>query len=253
MILDKFNLEGKVAIVTGCSTGLGQGMALGLAQAGADIVGVDYVEAPETKEKVEALGKKFLGIEANLMSIEPIQGIVDKAVEVFGKVDILVNNAGIIRRADAIEFSEKDWDEVMNINIKTVFFFGQAVAKQFIKQGKGGKIVNIASMLSFQGGIRVPSYTASKSGVMGITRLMANEWAKHNINVNAIAPGYMATNNTAPLRADEKRSKEILDRIPAGDWGLPEDLQGPVVFLSSEAGSYVNGYTIAVDGGWLAR
>lgn len=253
MILEKFNLSGKVAIVTGCSTGLGQGMTLGLAEAGADIVGVDYVDAPETKEKVEALGRKYLGIQANLLTIEPIQGIVDKAVETFGRVDILVNNAGIIRRADAIEFTEKDWDDVMNINIKTVFFFSQAVAKQFIKQGSGGKIINIASMLSFQGGIRVPSYTASKSGVMGITRLMANEWAKHNINVNAIAPGYMATNNTAPLRADEKRSAEILGRIPADRWGLPEDLQGPVVFLASDASSYVNGYTIAVDGGWLAR
>lgn len=168
-------------------------------------------------------------------------------------MDILVNNAGIIRRADAIEFSEKDWDDVMNINIKTVFFFSQAVANQFIKQGTGGKIINIASMLSFQGGIRVPSYTASKSGVMGITRAMANEWAKHNININAIAPGYMATNNTAQLRADEDRNKAILERIPAGRWGLPEDLQGPIVFLASSASDYVNGYTVAVDGGWLAR
>ncbi len=253
MILEKFSLKGKVAIVTGASTGLGQGMAISLADAGADIVGVDYVDMPETKEKVEAVGKKFLGVVANLMSIEPIQAIVDKAVETFGRVDILVNNAGIIRRADAIEFSEKDWDDVMNINVKTVFFFSQAVAKQYIEQGTGGKIINIASMLSFQGGIRVPSYTASKSGVMGITRLMANEWAKHNINANAIAPGYMATNNTALLRADEDRNKAILDRIPAGKWGLPEDLQGPIIFLASSASDYVNGYTIAVDGGWLAR
>jgi 2-deoxy-D-gluconate 3-dehydrogenase len=253
MILEKFSLEGKVAIVTGASTGLGQGMAISLADAGADIVGVDYVDMPETKEKVEAVGKKFLGVVANLMSIEPIQAIVDKAVETFGRVDILVNNAGIIRRADAIEFSEKDWDDVMNINVKTVFFFSQAVAKQYIEQGTGGKIINIASMLSFQGGIRVPSYTASKSGVMGITRLMANEWAKHNINANAIAPGYMATNNTALLRADEDRNKAILDRIPSGKWGLPEDLQGPIIFLASSASDYVNGYTIAVDGGWLAR
>lgn len=253
MILDRFGLAGKVAIVTGASTGLGQGMALALADAGADVVGVDYVDMPETKEKVEALGRKFIGVVANLMSIEPVQEIVDKAVDAFGKVDILVNNAGIIRRADAIEFTEKDWDDVMNINIKTVFFLSQAVAKQYIKQGTGGKIINIASMLSFQGGIRVPSYTASKSGVMGITRLMANEWAKHNINVNAIAPGYMATNNTAALRADENRSQEILGRIPAGRWGLPEDLQGPVVFLASDAASYINGYTVAVDGGWLAR
>lgn len=253
MILDNFKLDGKVAIVTGASTGLGQGMSISLAEAGADIVGVDYVDMPETQEKVESLGRKFIGIKANLMSTEPIQGIVDKAVETFGKVDILVNNAGIIRRTDAIEFSEKDWDDVMNINIKTVFFFSQAVAKQYIKQGTGGKVINIASMLSFQGGIRVPSYTASKSGVMGITRAMANEWAKHNINVNAIAPGYMATNNTAQLRSDEERSADILSRIPAGRWGLPSDVMGPVVFLASSASDYVNGYTVAVDGGWLAR
>jgi len=171
----------------------------------------------------------------------------------YGKIDILVNNAGIIRREDAIDFSEKDWDDVMNLNIKSVFFMSQAVARQFIKQGKGGKIINIASMLSFQGGIRVPSYTASKSAVMGVTRLLANEWAKHGINVNAIAPGYMATNNTAQLRADEKRNADILERIPAGRWGLPSDLMGPAVFLASPASDYINGYTIAVDGGWLAR
>lgn len=207
----------------------------------------------ETCQKVESLGRRFLGIQANLMSTKPIQRIIDKTVETFGRLDILVNNAGIIRRADSLEFTEKDWDDVMNINLKTVFFFCQAAAKQYVKQGTGGKIINIASMLSFQGGIRVPSYTASKSGVMGITRLMANEWAKYNININAIAPGYMATNNTAPLRADGERSKAILERIPAGRWGLPEDLQGPVVFLASDASSYVNGYTVAVDGGWLAR
>ena len=218
MILDKFKLDGKVAIVTGASTGLGQGMAIGLAEAGAAIVGVDYVDMPETQKIIEEKGGKFLGIVANLLTIDPIDGIIQKTVETFGKLDILVNNAGIIRRCDAIDFTVKDWDDVMNINVKTVFFFSQAAARQFIKQGTGGKIINIASMLSFQGGIRVPSYTASKSGVMGITRAMANEWAKHNINVNAIAPGYMATNNTAPLRADEKRSKEILDRIPAGRW-----------------------------------
>lgn len=253
MILDKFSLSGKVAIVTGCAQGLGQGMALGLAEAGADIVGVDYITTEETKEKVESLGRKYLGIQANLMKIEGLNDIVNQVVSAFGHVDILVNNAGTIRREDAINFSEKDWDDVMDLNVKTVFFFSQAVAKQFMKQEAGGKIINIASMLSFQGGIRVPSYTASKSGVMGITRLMANEWAKNNINVNAIAPGYMATANTAPLRADEKRSAEILDRIPAGKWGLPEDLAGSIVFLASEAASYINGYTIAVDGGWLAR
>lgn len=252
-ILNKFSLEGKVAIVTGASTGLGQGIALGLASAGADIVGVDYVEMPETKEMIEKMGKKFVGVVANLMSIEPLQGIVDTAVAEFGKVDILVNNAGIIRREDAINFTEQDWDDVMNINIKTVFFFSQAVAKQYMAQGTGGKIINIASMLSFQGGIRVPSYTASKSGVMGVTRLMANEWAKNGINANAIAPGYMATNNTTALRADEDRNKAILDRIPAERWGTPEDLAGAAVFLASDAANYINGYTLAVDGGWLAR
>ncbi|SHH84347.1 2-dehydro-3-deoxy-D-gluconate 5-dehydrogenase KduD [Clostridium grantii] len=253
MILDQFNLEGKVAIVTGASTGLGQGMVLGMAEAGANVVGVDYVEMPETQEMVEKLGKKFLGIKANLLSLDPIEGIIEKAVETFGKVDILINNAGIIRRTDAIDFEEKDWDDVMNINIKTVFFFSQAVARQMIKQGTGGNIVSVASMLSFQGGIRVPSYTASKSGVMGVTRAMANEWGQYGINVNAIAPGYMATNNTAALRADEKRNAEILGRIPAGRWGTPEDVKGAAVFLSSDASRYIQGYTLAVDGGWLSR
>jgi 2-deoxy-D-gluconate 3-dehydrogenase len=253
MILDSFNLEGKVAIVTGCDTGLGQGMALGLANAGCDIVGVNIVEPKDTIEQMKATGRKFVDVKANLMKLDDIPSIVDRAVTEFGHIDILVNNAGIIRRNDAIEFSEQDWDDVMNINIKSVFFMSQAVAKQFIAQGKGGKIINIASMLSYQGGIRVPSYTASKSGVMGVTRLLANEWAKHNINVNAIAPGYMATNNTQALRADDSRSKEILDRIPAARWGTPQDVAGPCVFLASQAADYINGYTIAVDGGWLAR
>jgi 2-deoxy-D-gluconate 3-dehydrogenase len=254
MILDQFKLTDKVAIVTGASTGLGEGIAIGLAEAGANIVAVDYMAGPyHAKKIIEGTGRKYIEVPANLLTITPIPEIVAKALAAFGKINILVNNAGIIRREDAINFTEKDWDEVMNINVKTVFFFSQAVAKQFIKQGTGGKIINIASMLSFQGGIRVPSYTASKSGVMGITRLMANEWAKHNINVNAIAPGYMATNNTAALRADESRSAEILGRIPAGRWGVPEDLRGPVVFLASEASNYVSGYTVAVDGGWLAR
>jgi len=253
MILNAFDLAGKVALVTGCNTGLGQGMAIGLAQAGCDIVGVNLSSPNETAEKVTALGRRFLDLRADLGSIEGIPQLIEKAVGEFGHLDILVNNAGIIRREDAIEFSEKNWDDVMNVNSKTLFFMSQAVARQFIKQGHGGKIINIASMLSYQGGIRVPSYTASKSAVMGITRLMANEWAKHGINVNAIAPGYMATNNTEQLRADEGRSKEILERIPAGRWGGPEDVMGPVVFLASKASDYVNGYTVAVDGGWLAR
>lgn len=253
MILDKYSLEGKVAIVTGCSTGLGQGMTVGLAEAGANIVGVDYVDAPETKEKVESLGREYLGIKANLLTVEPIEDIIRKTLDRFGKIDILINNAGIIRREDAIDFTEKDWDDVISINTKTLFFFSQSVAKQYIKQKTGGKIINIASMLSFQGGIRVPSYTASKSAVMGITRALANEWAKYDININAIAPGYMSTNNTAALRADKERNEAILGRIPAGRWGDPQDVAGPAVFLASEAANYINGYTIAVDGGWLAR
>ncbi|MGF1702885.1 2-dehydro-3-deoxy-D-gluconate 5-dehydrogenase KduD [Photobacterium makurazakiensis] len=253
MILNTFNLEGKVAIITGCNRGLGQGIAIGLAQAGCNIVGVSSSGSEVTKTKVEALGRQFIDIRANLMVLDDIPTIIKSTLEQFGQVDILVNNAGIIRRDDAIDFSESDWDDVMNINLKTTFFLCQAVAKQFIAQGNGGKIINIASMLSFQGGIRVPSYTASKSGVAGLTKLMANEWAKHGINVNAIAPGYMATDNTKQLRSDEKRNQEILDRIPADRWGTPSDLAGPSVFLASEASNYINGFTMAVDGGWLAR
>lgn len=253
MIMEAFNLSGKVAIVTGCDTGLGQGMTLGLAQAGCDIVGVNRKIPQETAEKVNALGRRFMAIQADLSEQDALDDIVNQTVTEMGRVDILVNNAGTIRREDALNFSEKDWDEVMNLNLKSVFFLSQAVARQFIRQGQGGKIINIASMLSFQGGIRVPSYTASKSGVLGITRLLANEWATQGINVNAIAPGYMATNNTQQLRDDAQRSKEILDRIPAGRWGTPADLQGPVVFLASSASDYINGHTLAVDGGWLAR
>ncbi len=252
-ILDKFSLAGKVAIVTGATRGLGQGIAVGLASAGADIVGVGTSSFTETEEKVKALGRKFVAINADLISQEAILHIVEETIKNFGKVDILVNNAGIIRREDALDFNEQDWDDVLNINLKTTFFLSQAVAKQFIAQGHGGKIINIASMLSFQGGIRVPSYTASKSAVMGLTKSMANEWAVYNINVNGIAPGYMATDNTAALRADDKRNASILERIPAGRWGTPEDLGGAAVFLASDAANYVNGFTLAVDGGWLAR
>ncbi|MFV0262652.1 MAG: 2-dehydro-3-deoxy-D-gluconate 5-dehydrogenase KduD [Kluyvera sp.] len=253
MILHAFNLQGKVALVTGCDKGLGQGMALGLAEAGCDIVSVSRSIPQETAEKVAALGRRMFAIQADLSQPDAIADIVPAAVAAAGRIDILVNNAGTIRREDALTFSEKNWDDVMNLNLKSVFFLSQAVAKQFLQQGSGGKIINIASMLSFQGGIRVPSYTASKSGVLGITRLLANEWAQHGINVNAIAPGYMATNNTQQLRDDADRSKEILDRIPAGRWGTPDDLKGPVVFLASPASDYINGYTVAVDGGWLAR
>lgn len=253
MILDNFKLDGRVAIVTGCDTGLGQGMACALAQAGADIVGVNVTDPKDTRDRVETLGRRFLDLRANLSDISCIEGLIGQAKSLTGRIDVLVNNAGIIRREDAIKFTEKDWDDVVDLNLKTVFFFAQAAARQFIAQGSGGKIINVASMLSYQGGVRVPSYTASKSGVMGITRLMANEWASQRINVNAIAPGYMATNNTAALRADAGRSSAILERIPAGRWGVPDDLAGPVVFLASKASDYVNGYTVAVDGGWLAR
>ncbi len=253
MILEKFSLAGKVAIVTGSNTGLGRAMALGLAEAGADVAGVYSSTPPEDQEAYERLGRRFLPLRADLRTIDPVEEIVAQTVATLGRLDILVNNAGIIRRASALEFAEQDWDDVLNVNLKSLFFLSQAAAKQFVAQGNGGKIINVASMLSFQGGIRVPSYTASKSGVMGLTRLLANEWAPHGINVNAIAPGYMSTNNTKPLRDDPQRDKQIRERIPAGDWGSPEDLQGAVVFLASEASSYVHGYTLAVDGGWLAR
>jgi 2-deoxy-D-gluconate 3-dehydrogenase len=247
-----FSLEGRVALVTGANTGLGQGIALALAEAGADVAAAGIQAPTETGQKVRALGRRFVAIEANLSSLEPIERVLRETLDGLGRLDILVNNAGLIRRADAVDFSEKDWDEVMNVNIKSAFFLSQAAGRHFIAQG-GGKIINIASMLSFQGGIRVPSYTASKSGIAGITRLLANEWASKGINVNAIAPGYMATDNTAQLRADEARSAQILDRIPAGRWGTPADLGGAAVFLASRASDYVNGAIIPVDGGWLAR
>ncbi|QRG81459.1 2-dehydro-3-deoxy-D-gluconate 5-dehydrogenase KduD [Vibrio diabolicus] len=254
--MNMFDLTGKVAIVTGCDTGLGQGMAVGLAKAGADVLGIGYVDASETKAMIEAEGRRFEYINANLIansSKAALTELVDQAVEIMGRVDILVNNAGIIRREDLIDFSEENWDDVIAINQKAVVFLSQAVAKHFIAQQSGGKIINIASMLSFQGGIRVISYTASKSAVMGITRALATELSGHNIQVNAIAPGYMATNNTQALREDAARNQAILERIPAGRWGLPTDMQGPVTFLASEASNYVTGYTLAVDGGWLAR
>ncbi len=253
MILEQFSLAGKVAIVTGSNTGLGRAMALGLAEAGADVAGVYSSTPPTEQEKYERLGRRFLPIRADLRTTDHVESIVEQTISGLGRVDILVNNAGIIRRAPALEFGEQDWDDVMNVNLKSLFFLSQAVARRFVAQGSGGKIINVASMLSFQGGIRVPSYTASKSGVMGLTRLLANEWAPHGINVNAIAPGYMVTDNTKALREDPERDKQIRERIPAGDWGRPEDLQGAVVFLASEAAGYVHGYTLAVDGGWLAR
>lgn len=247
-----FSLEGKVALVTGGNTGLGQGIAVALAQAGADVAVAGIAPPTDTIAKITALGRRCLAVEANLISIEPVERVIRETIEGLSGLDILVNNAGLIRRADAVDFSEQDWDDVMNVNIKSAFFISQAAGRHFIAQGRG-KIINIASMLSFQGGIRVPSYTASKSGIAGITRLLANEWANKGINVNAIAPGYMATDNTAALRADQDRNKSILDRIPAGRWGTPEDLAGTAVFLASSASDYVNGSVIPVDGGWLAR
>lgn len=253
MILEQFSLTGKTAIVTGCNAGLGQGMAVGLAEAGADVVGVYRSETQETQKRVEAVGRRFVPVKADLSSTEPVQRIIDEAIAATGAIDILVNNAGIIRRGASLEFSEEDWDAVLDTNLKTLFFLSQAAARQFVSQDTGGKIINIASMLSFQGGVKVPSYTASKSGVMGITRILANEWAPVNINVNAIAPGYMETKNTAPLRNDPERNSAILGRIPAGRWGSPDDLKGAAVFLASAASNYMHGYTVAVDGGWLAR
>jgi len=253
-ILDSFKLDGKVALVTGARQGLGQGMAMALAEAGADIVGLDWTESGETGEIVHTLGRRYHPIICDLRqaSAADLQKSVAEIVTRMQHLDILVNNAGIIRRAPALEFSEKDWDDVLQINLRAVFFLSQAAARLMKQQG-GGKIINIASMLSFQGGILVPSYTAAKSGVAGLTRALANEWAKHGINVNAIAPGYMATDNTAPLRADPDRSKTILERIPAGRWGTPNDIKGAAVFLASAASDYLNGAVIPVDGGWLTR
>jgi 2-dehydro-3-deoxy-D-gluconate 5-dehydrogenase len=253
-ILDLFKLDGKAAIVTGSERGLGQAYAIALAQAGADILGVTYADnADETASAVKAAGRKYVHLKANLMSLEPIPGVVATALKEFGHIDILVNNAGTILRHPAIDFTEKDWDDVMNLNLKTVFFLSQAVAKEMIKRGKGGKIINIASMLSYQGGVFVPSYCASKSGIRGITMSMANEWAKHNIQINAVAPGYVETMNTAPIRADEERKEAITARIPAGVWAQPSDVAPTVVFLASAASNYLNGSVVAVDGGWLGR
>jgi 2-deoxy-D-gluconate 3-dehydrogenase len=254
MILDQFRLDHQVALVTGATRGLGQGMALALAEAGADVVAVDRLDCSETSEAVKALGRRCFCFQADLLKATPadLQALVNQVVAQAGRLDILVNNAGIIRRAPVLEFNEQDWDDVIQVNLKSVFFLSQAAVRQMVKQ-KRGKIVNIASLLSFQGGILIPSYTAAKSGVAGITRLMANELGAQGINVNAIAPGYMETANTAPLRADANRSASILSRIPADRWGQPSDLAGAVVFLASSASDYVNGIILPVDGGWLAR
>jgi 2-dehydro-3-deoxy-D-gluconate 5-dehydrogenase len=248
-----FDLTGKAAVVTGANTGLGQGIAVSLARAGAAVIAVGRSAMDETERMCRQAGTAFHAIKADLSTLEPIASVAEEAASLTGRVDILVNNAGIIRRADAIDFTEGDWDEVMNVNLKSVFFLSQAVARRMLADEKGGKIINIASLLSFQGGIRIPSYTASKSGLAGLTRLLACEWAGKGINVNAIAPGYFATNNTQALREDARRSTEILGRIPAGRWGEPHDIGGAAVFLASAASNYVHGIVLPVDGGWLAR
>lgn len=248
-----FSLAGRCAIVTGANTGLGGAIAVALAQAGADIAAVGRTNPKETEAQVKRAGRKFCWVEVDLRSAKHAPRIIGECVERLGGVDILVNNAGTIKRADAIEFSEAAWDEVIDVNLKSAFFLAQAAARHMLDTGRRGKIINIASMLSFQGGIRVASYTASKSGLAGLTRLMANEWAAKGINVNAIAPGYFETNNTEALRQDPVRSRDILARIPAGRWGKPDDLGGAAVFLASAASDYVHGTILAVDGGWLAR
>ncbi len=248
-----FNLSGKTALVTGANTGLGQGMALALAEAGADIVLIGRSEPTETLKQIEKIGVKSHSILTDLSNADAVADIVSEAVSELGRADILVNNAGIIKRNEAIDFTPEEWDSVMNVNVRTLFFLSQAFARHIVAEGKTGKIINIASMLTFQGGIRVPSYTSSKSAVGGLTKALANEWAGHGINVNAIAPGYFATNNTAALQADEKRNSEILGRIPSGRWGKPSDMGGAIVFLASAASDYVQGITLPVDGGWLSR
>ena len=254
MVLDQFKLEGKVAVVTGAGRGIGQAYALGLAEVGADVAVVDVIPMDETLDAIRKLGRKAIGIKADLSKGErEAPKIVARVVKALGAVDILVNNAGIIRREPFLEHSARNWNDVISINLSTPFFLSQAAARQMVKQGRGGKIINIGSMLSFQGGILIPGYAAAKGGIKSLTMLMANELAPHGICVNSIAPGYIATANTAPIRADKKRNKAILDRIPAGRWGTPDDLKGLCVFLASPASDYVTGFMYACDGGWLAR
>ncbi|MEP9403335.1 2-dehydro-3-deoxy-D-gluconate 5-dehydrogenase KduD [Sphingomonas sp. VNH70] len=247
-----FDLSGRVAAITGANTGIGQAIALALAAAGADVALIGRTPATDTADKARALGRRAEIVSADLSTIAPVEGVVRQTIDTLGGLDILVNNAGIIRRADSLDFTEEDWDAVIDTNLKSVFFLTQAAGRHMVAQGRG-KVINIASMLTFQGGVRVPSYTASKSGIGGLTRLLANEWAAKGVNVNAIAPGYIATNNTAALQADETRNRQILERIPAGRWGDASDLGGAAIFLASTASDYVNGHVLAVDGGWLAR
>ncbi|QJW38421.1 2-dehydro-3-deoxy-D-gluconate 5-dehydrogenase KduD [Cellulosimicrobium protaetiae] len=253
-MLDRFRLDGKVALVTGSSRGLGQGAAVALAEAGADVALLDRSTPSETVAAVEALGRRVHVLERDLLetSAQDLHDVVAEVVDVLGRIDVLVNNAGIIRRAPLLEHPAQDWDDVLAINLDAVFHLSQAAGRRFAEQGSG-KIINIASMLSFQGGILVPGYTASKHAVAGITKAFANELAAKGVNANAIAPGYMATDNTAPIRADEARERSIADRIPAARWGTPDDLAGTFVFLASSASDYVNGAVVPVDGGWLVR
>jgi 2-deoxy-D-gluconate 3-dehydrogenase len=251
-VTNPFDLTGRIALVTGANTGIGRAIAVALAGAGADVALAGRSSADETAAQVRALGRRAALIEADLSTTAPVQDVVDQTIAELGGLDILVNNAGIIRRVDAVDFSEADWDAVIDTNLKSLFFLSQAAGRHMIAKGSG-KIVNIASLLSFQGGIRVPSYTAAKSGVAGLTKALANEWAGKGVNVNAIAPGYIATNNTAALQADETRNRQILERIPAGRWGDPNDIAGAAVFLAAPASDYVNGHVLAVDGGWLGR
>ncbi|MFP3122461.1 MULTISPECIES: 2-dehydro-3-deoxy-D-gluconate 5-dehydrogenase KduD [Bacillaceae] len=251
--MNLFQLNGKVAIVTGGNTGLGQGYALALAKAGADLLIVTHgTNWEETRELIEKEGRTVHFFQADLTDRQAVKQIVAECMRVYGKLDILVNNAGTIRRTPLLEYKEEDWDTVMDLNLNSVYFLSQEAAKVMAEQ-RSGKIINIASMLTFQGGKFVPAYTASKHGVAGVTKAFANELAEYNVQINAIAPGYVETANTAPIRADEKRNAEILSRIPANRWATPADLMGAVVFLASSASDYVNGHILAVDGGWLTR
>jgi 2-dehydro-3-deoxy-D-gluconate 5-dehydrogenase len=248
-----FRIDGKVALVTGASRGMGQAMAIALARAGAHVIGVATTDMSATRDGAQACGAQFLPIAADLADGDGIAALVAQAAQWKGRLDVLVNNAGMVRRAPAVDVNIDDWDAVINLNLRSAFLLAQAAARRFVEQGSGGKIINVASLLSFQGGILVPAYAASKSALMGLTKALANEWAAHRINVNAIAPGYIETKLTSALYADEKRYAEILARIPAGRWGRPEDIAGAAVFLASPASDYVHGHTLAVDGGWLAR
>ena len=254
MILDRFKLDGKVALVTGASTGLGAAIAVALAQAGANVVAHGNSREPDpTCELIKRAGRRTLALRGDLVDKTVPQQLIGQTLEEFGRLDILINNAGIIRRAPATDYTEEDWATVIEVNLSSVFRLSQLAGREMITQGKGGKVVSIASLLSFQGGITVPAYAASKGGVAQLTKALANEWAKYRINVNAIAPGYMRTANTAALQADETRNRQILERTPAGRWGEPEDVAGAAVFLSSPASDYVNGHVLVVDGGWLGR